>query len=144
MAFKIAFRKRSDKLFARLIQWWERGPYSHCELVFSDGATASATVADNGVYIGRKQMSAENWDFIELPAHLEPAARAWFEAHEDKAYDYLGDISFVLDFIPASRDKWFCSRACADALGLYEPWRYGPNTLAAILRSFQAVKIYAA
>lgn len=140
MAFRIAFRKRSNKLFARLIQWWERGPYSHCELVFSDGATASATITDEGIYIGRKVMLESEWDFIDLPAHLEAKARKWFEDHEGKAYDYLGDISFVLDFIPASRDKWFCSRACADALGLHEPWRYGPNTLAAILRSFNAVQ----
>lgn len=143
MTFRIAFRKRSDRLFSRLIQWWERGPYSHCELVFSDGATASATIHDEGVYIGARSMSDADWDFIELPAHLEAKARRWFEAHEGKAYDYLGDISFVLDFIPASRDKWFCSRACADALGFVEPWRYGPNGLASAIRSFYAIERHA-
>lgn len=137
--FRIAFRKGDNRLISRLIRWWERGQYSHCELVFSDGATASATVHDEGIYIGRKEMPEDEWDFIELPAHLEPRARAWFEAHEGKAYDYLGDISFVLDFVPASRDKWFCSRACADALGFVEAWRYGPNTLASAIRSFYVV-----
>jgi hypothetical protein len=84
-------------------------------------------------------MTDTEWDFIELPAHLEANAREWFESHKGKAYDYLGDISFVLDFIPASRDKWFCSRACAEALGLVEPWRYGPNTLAAAIRSLSTL-----
>lgn len=140
MAFRIAFLKRSNNWFSRLIQWWERGPYSHCELVFSDGATASATVHDDGIYVGRRKMVESDWDFIELPAHLEADARKWFEEHKGKAYDYLGDISFVLDFIPASRDKWFCSRACAEALGLVEPWRYGPNALAATIRSFTTVR----
>ena len=137
--FQIAFRKNDKRVMPSLIRWWDRGPYSHCELVFSDGSTASSTVAD-GVYIGRHEMLPGDWDFVELPDELEAAARAWFIKHEGKAYDWLGDISFVLDFIPASRDKWFCSRACADALGFLEPWRYGPNGLAATVRTFYAQK----
>jgi hypothetical protein len=135
MTFRIAFYKGKGRLFDNLIRWWERGPYSHCELVFSDGATASSTVK-NGVRITRRVMHENDWDFIELPAHLEIRARQWFTEHEGKAYDYLGDIRFIFDFLSASRDKWFCSRACADALGIKEAWRYGPNTLASALRSF--------
>lgn len=128
MSFNIAFYKGPETFFGRLIRWWDKGPYSHCELVFSDGAWATAFWT-SGVVIWQRDGNPASWDFIELADHLEPAARAWFEAHKGKSYDFVGLLRFVFDFLSPSRDKWFCSRACADALGLADGWRDGPNGL---------------
>lgn len=131
---RVAFYKGSETLFGKMIRWWDRGPYSHCELVFSDGAWATSYIR-RGVVIQHRNVDSSQWDFIELPDHLEAPARKWFEEHNGKSYDFVGLVRFVLGFIAPSRDKWFCSRACADALGMTEGWREGPNGLYAAVRS---------
>lgn len=121
-------------LFGQLIKTWTIGRYSHVELQFSDGMCASSLYTEGGVRYVFKDLDPAEWDFVELPAHLEPAAKAWFDAHIGKSYDFLGDFHFIIGTVAASRDKWFCSRAIADALGLEDGWRYEPNILASTLR----------
>lgn len=135
---KIAFYKVARPgllgLFGRLTRWWERGPYSHCELIFSDGIAASSSFIDGGVRFKAIDFDPAHWDFIELPRFLEPAARAWFKAHEGEKYDVLGDLHFVIGSVASETDKQFCSKAAAAALGMQDAWRYEPNVLAATLR----------
>lgn len=138
MTFKIAFFKGSGRIGDKLIRWWTRGPYSHCEFIFSDGMAGAATVYD-GVVVRSRNFDPNDWDFIELPASLEAKARQWFVDHEGKAYDFVGDLRFIFGFMTPSKDKWFCSRACADALGMGEAWRYDPNMLAWVLRSIAMI-----
>jgi hypothetical protein len=137
MAFKIAFFKGEGSLKARLfgyvVRWWDRGHYSHCELIFSDGL--SGTAFSGGVVLRQRTFSDGEWDYIDLPTHLESAARKWFQDHEGKSYDYVGLLRFVFGFLSPSRDKWFCSRACADALGLMDGWRESPNGLYSEIRN---------
>lgn len=135
MSFRAAFYKGSHGfLNGWMIKWWDHGPYSHCELAFSDGVCGSSVGYEGGVVLRAREMNPEEWDYIDLPDHLEPRAREWFEQHKGKSYDYLGLVRFVFDFLSASRDKWICSGACADALGLEEGWRLGPNGLRAVLK----------
>lgn len=50
MQTKVAFYKGRHRLFDRLVQWWTRGPYSHCELLLyglPDG-TAAQFLGANG------------------------------------------------------------------------------------------------
>ena len=75
-AFYKATRPGLQGLYSRAARAVDRGPYSHCELVFSDGLSGSASYIDGGVRLKRIDFDPEHWDFIELPAHLEPAARA--------------------------------------------------------------------
>lgn len=134
-AFYKSTRPGWQGLYSRLVRWIDHGPYSHCELIFSDGLSASASYIDGGVRFKRIAFDPEHWDFIDLPTVLEPAARAWFEAHAGKCYDVWGNVRFLLPWLSDSVDKWFCSEALAAAIGLREPWRYGPNGLAAVLFS---------
>lgn len=136
---KIAFYKGTRPgiagLYNRLGRWIDHGPYSHCEIVFSDGMSASSSFMDRGVrmkYIGYS--SADCWDFMPIPAQYELAARVWFIENRGAAYDILGNINAAFGFVPHSEDKWFCSEAIAAALGLADPWRYKPNGLAAVLK----------
>lgn len=133
-AFYRGTRPGLPGLYNRLARWWTRGKYSHCELVFSDGVAASASFLDGGVRFKKIEFNPDKWDFIELPAHKEAAARAWFVKNEGKNYDLIGNVRFVLGFIEDHRDKWSCAEAVADALSITDAWRYEPNILASTLR----------
>ena len=119
--------------YNRLVRWWEPGPFSHVELIFSDGMATSSSFADGGVRFKQIEFSPSKWDFIQLPVALESAARAWFEAHKGEKYDLRGKVRFALDFMSEEKGKWFCSEALAASLGMQEPWRFGPNNLFHVL-----------
>ena len=134
-AFYKVTRPGLQGVYSKAVQFIDRGAYSHCQLVFTDGMSASASWMDNGVRFKRIDYNPEHWDFVQLPDHLEDFARSWFEFHEGMPYDLQGNVRFVLPFLPDSTSGWFCSEAIAAALQLYEPYRFGPNGLAAILKS---------
>jgi len=135
--FKAAFYKGTHPgmagVYNRLVRWWTRSPYSHVELVFSDGQAGSSSAMDGGVRLKAIDFDPAKWDFVELPAHLEPAARKWFEDHRGAAYDYWGNVHFVLSPIGDALRNWFCSKADAAALGIPHPERFDPGTLHAAL-----------
>ena len=64
----------------------------------------------------------------------EEYARAFFEEHEGQGYDYFGLFGFIWRPGKGKTSLWFCSEIIAAALKLAEPWRFCPNTLAAVLR----------
>lgn len=123
-------------IYNRLTRWIDRGKYSHCELVFSDGVSASASYIDGGVRFKVIDYNPENWDFIEIPKYLEGRARWWFREHNGDPYDVLGNLRFAIGFARDSEGAWFCSEAVMEALGFIEPYRYGPNGMAAVLNRF--------
>lgn len=135
-AFYKGTRPGWQGLYSRAVRAIDRGPYSHCELVFSDGMSASASYIDKGVRFKHIDYSTSNWDFIELPLSMENFAREWFETHDGEPYDLKGNIRFVLPWLSDSAWGWFCSEALGAALGCVEPFRYGPNGLAALLRTY--------
>ena len=138
MTLSVAFYKGTRPglagIYNRVVRWWEPGKYSHCELVFSDGLSASSSYKDGGVRFKKIDFNPDNWDFIEIPANLEPAAFMWFTRHIGEGYDLVGNLRFLFDFIRNRNDKWFCSEALAESLGMVDSWRLGPNGLAAVLK----------
>lgn len=134
-AFYKGTRPGLQGIYGRAVRLIDRGPYSHCELVFYDGISASSSWMDGGVRLKRIEYNPQHWDFIELPAHLEPAARVWFEAHKGEPYDLLGNLRFAFFLVKESPEGWFCSEAMAASLGILQGWRLGPNGLASILYS---------
>jgi len=108
--------------------------YSHCEIEFSDGRSASSSFADGGVRFKEIEYDLEKWDYIDLPAELfEAKAREWFQEHEGEKYDLLGNVQFLFSIIPEDKSKWFCSEAVGKALGLPNAWRFDPGSLYAVL-----------
>ena len=124
-------------IYNRLVRWWTRSDFSHVELVLSTGDAWSASFADGGVRNKPIDFDTKNWILIDLPAELEQGAEAWFRAHRGAKYDLVGNLQFVLAPIPHSRERWFCSEAVAAALGIPDPWRYSPGTLASALTLLQ-------
>lgn len=140
---KVAFYKGTRSglagLYNKFVRSWDRGRYSHCELIFSDGMSASASFMDKGVRFKDIQYDPAKWDIFELKSFDEIEARGWFEEHKGFAYDLSGNIKFATGYIPDDPNKFFCSEAISAALGLPEPWRYSPNTLAAVLRFIENI-----
>ncbi len=120
-------------IYNRLVAWWTKSPYSHVELIVSSGRAWSASFEDGGVRSKLIEFDPKKWDVIDVPAELEPAAVAWFTAHRGEKYDLLGNLQFIVAAIPNSEKRWFCSEAVAAALGIPDPWRYDPGTLASAL-----------
>lgn len=122
-------------LYNRIVRWWTLGQYSHVELVFSDGMSASSSFADGGVRFKRIEFDAGKWDFIDLPDNAEALALRWYRLHEGKAYDYWANIRFMFGFLPDSKDKYQCAESVMSALGYSDAWRFEPNSVASVLRN---------
>ncbi|HEV2612548.1 MAG TPA: hypothetical protein VGU61_19960 [Noviherbaspirillum sp.] len=136
-AFYKGTRPGIPGIYNRLVRWWTRSPYSHCELVFFDGRSASSSFMDGGVRFKKIDFNPDHWDFVDLPLYLEVPARDWFMQHMGQPYDILGNIHFILSPIGHDKRKWFCSEAMAAALGFEDPHRYDPGTLHSALRAFR-------
>lgn len=120
-------------IYNRLVRWWTRSQYSHVELIMPWGAAASSSAMDGGVRFKQIDFDPAKWDFVDLPIDLASAAEDWFNRHYGQPYDYLGNAHFVLSAIGDDKRKWFCSEACAAALGMPDPERFDPGTLYAAL-----------
>jgi len=88
MGFRAAFYRGTRPgvagVYSRGVRLVDRGPYSHCELIFSDGMAASASWMDGGVRFKRIDFDPEHWDFIDIPQEKEALARQWFEKHKGR------------------------------------------------------------
>lgn len=136
MAFGVMFYKAEGRMHNKLIRWWDVGIYSHVELVFSDGMSATASRQDGSrVRMKRIEYDLDRWDFIELPAHLEANARAFFEKTDGLKYDLIGQLRFAFAPYKGRSDRYWCSEWIAEALGMPDPWRYGPNGLYVALKA---------
>lgn len=123
MSVKIAFyrgppRRWWHKLSHLLICFFTTSAYSHCELVI-DGVCWSSSARDGGVRQKVIDLNDGKWIVFDVPEAVDPiSALQWFLAREGKSYDYMGVVRFLLPFVRQGRDKWFCSEAVAESLGL--------------------------
>lgn len=120
-------------LFNALVRWWCDGPYSHNELIFSDGVCASSANLDGGLRFKVFEPDPAKWDVIDIEGD-EAKAREWFANHDMDGYDLLGLFGFVWRRGVQDKDKWFCSEAIAEALGIEDSWRFDPCQLPIVLQ----------
>lgn len=141
VAFYKGTRPGIAGLYNRLGRYLDGGPYSHCEMVFSDGVSGSSSFLDKGVRFKEIGYSSVGcWDFLPItyPRLLggEVKIRQWFKDHEGEPYDILGNIRFGIGFVRESADKSFCSEAIMASVGYEEAYRYGPSGAAILLSKF--------
>lgn len=120
-------------LFSIGCRWWLGGPYTHTELVFSDGWAGTSRSVEGGVVLHKITYPDDEWDLIEIDGD-ESLARAWFALHAGAKFDYLGLAGFVLSRGTHEGQRWFCSEAVAASLGFPEPFRFDPCTLPNIFK----------
>lgn len=123
--------------YNRAVQVMDRTPYSHTELVFSDGVAGSASYMDKGVRLksGIDFSDSSKWDLIPLPGHDEAFARQWFIERDFWKYDLLGQFRFFMPPLKDGVEKAWCSEADAAALQFPDPWRYSPAGLISAVRA---------
>ena len=139
---KIAFYKGRKRLFNRLVSWWTRGPYSHAELVFSDGICASSSFMDKGVRFKQIELTPENWDILPLPTCFDEAkSRKWFEWNQGKQFDTFGMFGIALPFLKQSPGKYFCIESILTSLGFIGGWRIEPNACYTLIQRLQNLDI---
>jgi hypothetical protein len=119
-------------LFSIGCKWWLGGPYTHTELIFSDGWAGTSRATEGGVVLHKIDYSASDWDIVEIEGD-EANARAWYEAHRGAKFDYLGLIGFVWSRGTNVNQRWFCSESVAAALGFDQPYRFDPCSLPVVL-----------
>lgn len=116
MLLQVAFYKGTSRLFNRAVSWWQRGPYSHCELVTGyeggDAICYSSSFMDGGVRRKLIALDPSHWDLVSIDVTPEQAwaAERWFFEHLGEKYDVAGLVGFV-----------------------WGPWRFGPNAFHAAL-----------
>jgi hypothetical protein len=123
--------------FDAAVRWWTRGAYSHVELIFSDGMSASASARDGGVRFKDIEYHPDRWDIIEIEAD-EEYARAFIEQRVGLGYDYFGLFGFVWRPHSGSALLWFCSEIVMGALKFDDPWQFNPNMVGTIARRLAA------
>lgn len=133
IAFYTGTRPGLPGIYNRGVRRWTVGPYSHVEAVFSNGQWASSSFEDGGVRFKAITFNPANWFLVWVPDELESGARQWFIDHKGWKYDLLGNVHFVIPLVRHSKRRAFCSGAIAAALRFVEPWRFHPNSLAAVL-----------
>ena len=134
---QVAFYKGRTRLFNRLVSWWLRGDYSHCELVLNTdkgiSTCGSASFMDGGVRYKVMRLDPAHWDIVEVAGSPDKAVQ-WMYEHEGDGYDVLGLLGFLWRPEEGDTRKWFCSEAVAAMLGFDEPWRFDPMNLYAALK----------
>jgi hypothetical protein len=147
---RIAFYKGTKEgiagVYNRGVRWIEDGLYSHCEIIFSSGVSASSSYMDGGVRFKEIEYDLTKWDIFDIPWADETRAKAYFTQRIGRPYNLYGNLHFVFGFIRGDSYGEFCSEACAGALGLKNPWQVAPNVLANIVllinERFEMNKLY--
>lgn len=142
---QVAFYKGRKRLFNRLAAWWLKGDYSHCELVLGTDANglavcASSSMMDGGVRVKHMRLDPQNWDIVPVAGDVHDAWH-WIAQHEGAGYDYMGLIGFIARALGHSKNRWVCSEAVADMLGMPDSWRFDPCSLWAALSRRPCIKV---
>lgn len=134
VAFYKGTRPGLESIFNYLTRWWLRGPYSHCEVIFSDGWSASSFFLDGGVRFKYIEYNPDHWDIVEVN-HSEQKARDWFVKHNKQKYDTFGLLGFVFRIIGGHPKRWVYSEAVMEAFGYQDSWRYDPCVMFSTLKN---------
>lgn len=142
---KVAFYKaKSGDWLDRLISIATLGPYSHCELVFSDGMCFSSSPRDGGTRLKLINFKPDHWDFVEfdIDYKTERGVYRFCKACVGIDYDWWG---VLCPFgVLQDEDKWYCSEIITSIMWVWDlmPTRINtghiqisPNTLYRKIRS---------
>lgn len=126
------YRGPADDLMHKITHWgvcvFTLSRWSHCEIVV-DGVCYSSSVRDGGVRQKKIDLDSGKWDVFDLDGVDAASVLKWFDDHMGEMYDWMGIARFLIPGIKQSPDKWFCSEACAAALGIANPSGISPDDL---------------
>lgn len=119
----------------KLVSWFTFGPYSHCEIRFSNKECFSSSKRDKGTRFKNIYFIPSHWRIVHIRASLEKEQEIydWCKQECGKPYDLLG--VFGLMTFPKLNDKnrWYCSEICSHILNKFLnahiPEKITPNNL---------------
>lgn len=132
----IAFKKTKSTVYEKLISFFTKSEYVHCEFVTEKlmnrflGYSCDPKDGVRGKWIS---FTDKDWDFIQIPRKYELYMEFMFDHTIGTKYDYLG----VLGFVFKNRDdpkRYFCSEWIATILEIDEPSKISPGKLYNILK----------
>jgi hypothetical protein len=108
--------------FDTLIKWWTRGPFSHTELIFSNGDRHTSIPGKGTMWLSAIEMEdsapepRKQWITIMVDAN-EERVRAWCNEHVFDQYDWPGIFfSQILPMKSQARSRYWCTEANVEAL----------------------------
>ena len=115
-------------IFHKVVCWWTKSKYSHCEIVYK-GEAYSSSSRDGGVRKKLIDFNSGKWDLYTIEKLDGEFLITFYEETDECGYDYLGLFRFVLPFIKSSENRWFCSEWCAFVLKYEQPETYHIQSL---------------
>lgn len=101
----------------KLIAYWTKGPYSHVELMFSDGMCFSSSPRDGGVRFKQIAIDPTHWAIVNINVgDKEAEIREWCQSQCGMKYDWLGVLGCGIHMPFRTKHRWFCSEICITAL----------------------------
>lgn len=138
---RLAFYRGPGDWITRVIRIVTRGPYSHVELVFSDGLRFGASGRRPAGVRLNSEPYGDGWDFIPLPieASEERIARMFATLLAGSPFKWRGLFRFIAPFLgDGPNSHWYCSELVLWTLqrcfGMFEevPLKISPNRLYAL------------
>jgi hypothetical protein len=131
-------------LFNKGVRFVNKGPYSHNEIAISEDPftkpsfCVSSTGVGKGVHGKTLQLTAEDWDVIEIDWVTPEEVQVWLTNHLGCKYDWFGAFRFLVPLLsPHHPSAWFCTEVCGSILRIAEPWRFGPNDLPIVALAYR-------
>lgn len=134
-----AIRPGVQGVFSRAARGLLRSIYSHGELVYSNGDSASCSFIDGGVRtcddtkFPRIVFNSDKWDFFSIVGD-EQRSRDWYKEHAGMQYDLRGMLACALPVLGHNPVKTICTASIAESFGWSDSWRYTPPVLASVSR----------
>ena len=127
---KIAFYKAwqpKGSYVDKLISVFTAGPYSHTELVFSDGMCFGISGRGEGARFKKIDLDPDKWEIVDLDItdFNETKLRERATGYNRIEYDYLG--AFLCRKTPwcvHSKNKLFCSEVTVDLIRRYAGYQH--------------------
>lgn len=108
----VAFEKNNSSLYSKVIRFWTKSEYSHCELIIDNDWISSGNPAGSGVMVKPLEKLRDNYDYIEVEVHsiYKNKIFNFIRSQENTKYDWLGAfLGGGLDLNIGEKSKWFCS-----------------------------------
>lgn len=118
---QFAFLRANRTPLGWFILTFERGKYSHCELIFSDGWSFSCVANEDMQHLGVRKIKLDpaasrlDWDTIELPfidVAQERRIRDYAEGMLGLPYDVISLLGYVFHAGTLFPNAYICSEAC--------------------------------
>lgn len=104
----VVFYKDNYKWWSRLIKWFTKGKYSHCEF-YIDGCLTGIS-NDQRVRKLKQPLNCDKWDIYKLKVDIRHAINGFYESTKGCKYDWQGVLwSCIFNRKKHDYEKYTCS-----------------------------------